>query len=129
MHPALMVALKGALPAPKRTVDTTALMNWLTSRELEQQSRQIDAMEKAAREAAAAAAPPKPAEPAAPSVVRENVPAPSATKGNSEGAQAPALPPPITVPAAPVPRVAPRTENVVPGGAAAQPPRLLGAQN
>ena len=48
--PALMVALKGALPAPKRTVDTTLLTSWLTLRELEQQSRQLEAMEKAARE-------------------------------------------------------------------------------
>lgn len=129
MHPALMVALKGALPAPKRTVDTTALMNWLTARELEQQSRQIDAMEKAAREAAAAAGPPKAAEPATRPVVPDSAPAaavpPPAAK--SEDAQAPALPPPITIP--PAPRPAPRTENPVPGRAAAQPPRLLGAQN
>ena len=63
VHPAVMVALKGALPAPKRTVDTNLLTSWLTLRAVEQQSRQIDAMERAAREAAAAAAaaaPPKP---------------------------------------------------------------------
>ena len=51
-----MVALKGTLPAPKRTVDTNLLTSWLTLRAVEQQSRQIDAMEQAAREAAAAAA-------------------------------------------------------------------------
>ena len=85
--PAVMVALKGALPAPKRTVDTSLLTSWLTLRALEQQSRQIDAMEQAAREAAAAAAaaaPPKDAEPtgetrtAAPSFVPESAPAAAA---------------------------------------------------
>ena len=119
--PALMVALKGALPAPKRTVDTTLLTSWLTLRELEQQSRQIDAMEKAAREAAAAAAPRLRSlpNPRTRSVVPESapaVPAPNATNGISEGAQAPALPPPITIPTAPKPRAAPRTDNVAPTG-------------
>ena len=119
--PALMVALKGALPAPKRTVDTTLLTSWLTLRELEQQSRQLEAMEKAARESAAAAgnAPPKPAEPGTRLVVPESaptVPAPKAIDGISEGAQAPALPPPITIPAAPKPRAGPRTDNMAPTG-------------
>ena len=80
MRPAVMVALKGTLPAPKRTVDINLLTSWLTLRAVEQQSRQIDAMERAAREAAAAAAAappaPKAAEPAelpsaAPSLVPE----------------------------------------------------------
>jgi large subunit ribosomal protein L24 len=89
--PALMVALKGALPAPRRTVDTTPLTSWLTLRELEQQSRQLEAMEKAARESAAAggAALPKPAEPGPRLVVPESaptVPAPKATDGISGGA-------------------------------------------
>ena len=56
VQPAVMVALKGPLPAPKRTVDTNLLTSWLTLRAVEQQSRQIEAMEQAAREAAAAAA-------------------------------------------------------------------------
>jgi large subunit ribosomal protein L24 len=138
-HPALMVALKGTLPAPKRTVDTNLLTSWLTLRELEQQSRQLEAMEKAARDAAAAAgaALPRPAEPGAPLVVPEGAPAapaPNATDGISGGAQAPALPPPITIPAGPKPRAGPRTDSVAPAGAATQPanramPGLLGAQN
>ncbi len=124
--PALMVALKGPLPAPQRSVDTTLLTSWLTLRELEQQSRQLEAMEKAARESAAAAgaALPKPAESGARSVVPESasaLPAPNATDAISEGAQAPALPPPITIPAAPKPRAAPRTDNRAPAGATAQP--------
>jgi large subunit ribosomal protein L24 len=134
VHPALMVALKGTLPAPKRTVDTNLLTNWLTLRELEQQSRQLEAMERAAREAAAsaAAASPKPIEPTPSPVVPENalgVPQPSTTKGNSEGPQVPALPPPITIPSAPTPRAAPRTDNGPPVHAATPPARLLGAQN
>ncbi len=56
VQPAVMVALKGPLPAPKRTVDTNLLASWLTLRAVEQQSRQLEAMERAAREAAAAAA-------------------------------------------------------------------------
>ncbi|MEA3028081.1 MAG: hypothetical protein QOF91_3366 [Alphaproteobacteria bacterium] len=134
VHPAVMIALKGALPAPKRTVDTNLLTSWLTLRALEQQSKQIDAIERAAREAAAAA-PPKPAEPAMPPVVPERAPEPppsNATNGVSGGAQAPALPPPIAIPAAPKPRVVPRAP--APARAAAQPqnqfsPRLLGSQN
>ena len=119
--PALMVALKGALPAPKRTVDTTLLTSWLTLRELEQQSRQLEVMEKAARESAAGAgnALPKPAESGTRLVVPESaptVPAPKAIDGISEGAQAPALPPPITIPTVPKPRAGPRTDNVAPTG-------------
>ena len=137
VHPAVMVALKGTLPALKRTVDTNLLTTWLTLQALEQQSKQIDAMEKAAREAAAAAAaaPPKPAEPAAPSIVPEGapaLPAPNATNGISGDAQVPALPPPVTIPAPPKPRAAPRADNAAPARAAAQPlvsPRLLGSQN
>ena len=56
VQPAVLVALKGALPSPKRTVDTSLLTSWLTLRAVEQQSKQLDAMERAAREAAAAAA-------------------------------------------------------------------------
>jgi uncharacterized protein involved in outer membrane biogenesis len=132
VHPAVMVALKGTLPAPKRTVDTNLLTSWLTLRGLEQQSKQIDAMEQAAREAAAAAAPPKSPEPAAPSDVPENAPAqpaPNSTDAISGGAQAPALPPPIMIPAAPKPRAAPRANNAAPLRTTAQPKPLFGAQN
>ena len=139
-HPAVLVALKGTLPAPKRTIDTNLLTSWLTLRAVERQSRQIDAMEQAAREAAAAAAaaasPPEPAEPA-PLIVPDAAPAvpmPKATSGSSTGessggAQAPALPPPVTIPAAPKPRAVPRAESAAPARAAAPPPVSLGAQN
>ena len=105
-HPTLMVALKGPLPAPKRTVDTALLTSWLTLRGLEQQSRQLEAMEKAARESAAAAGAPPPAA------------APNSTDGISGKVQAPVLPPPITIAPAPQPRMPPRTDNMTPPGGA-----------
>jgi large subunit ribosomal protein L24 len=139
-RPAVMVALKGTLPAPKRTVDINLLTSWLTLRAVERQSRQIEAMERAAREAAAAAAaaPPapkaaEPAElpPAAPSLVPErgvSSPAPNAASGE---VQVPALPPPVAIPAAPKPRAAPRAESVAPASAPVRTPAppLLGSQN
>jgi large subunit ribosomal protein L24 len=140
-RPAVMVALKGTLPAPKRSVDINLLTSWLTLRAVERQSRQIDAMERAAREAAAAAAAaappaPKAAEPvelpsAAPSLVPERgsaspAPAPNAVSGE---VQVPALPPPVTIPAAPKPRAAPRAESVAPAPVRTPAPPLLGSQN
>jgi large subunit ribosomal protein L24 len=138
-HPTLMVALKGTLPAPTRSVDTGLLTGWLTLRELEQQSKQIEAMEKAAREAAAAAGSSEPtasAEPVAPSNPESPPPlgAASATNTIPGEARAPSLPPPVTIPARPKPRVVPRRDHVPSAGGTAQPanpplPRLLGAEN
>ena len=144
-RPAVMVALKGTLPAPKRTVDINLLTSWLTLRAVEQQSRQIEAMERAAREAAAAAAAaaptaPKATEPpelprAAPPLVPESAPTPPAstpraTSGISGEVQAPPLPPPVAIPAAPKPRAAPRAESVAPAPARTPAPLpLLGSQN
>jgi len=136
-RPAVLVALKGALPLPVRTIDTSLLSSWLTLRAVEQQTKRVDAMEQARREAAKAAlaaeaasktpgaAPPPAAEtgPAAPEA------SPSSPGQNSGGAQAPALPPPITIPVAPKPRTAPRADNAGPPRAATQPPASLGAQN
>jgi large subunit ribosomal protein L24 len=148
--PAVMVALKGTLPAPKRTVDINLLTSWLTLRAVEQQSRQIEAMERAAREAAAAAAAaaappaPKAVEPtelpaAAPVLAPERgsalpATAPNMTSTVSGAVQVPALPPPVAIPAAPKPRVAPhvapRAESVAPAPVPAPLlPPLLGSQN
>jgi len=145
VQPAVMVALKGPLPAPRRSIDTSLMNSWLTLRNVEQQSRQLDAMERAAREAAAAAAaaqsPAKPKEsdqapPAAASPTPEPAPAapaPNATNGMSGELGAPVLPPPVTIPAAPKPRVAPRTDGAAPPRPSARPnpagPGLLGPQN
>jgi len=142
VRPAVMVVLKGALPAPKRTVDISLLTSWLTLRAVEQQSRQIDAMERAAREAAAAAAAaappaPKAAEPAelpsaAPSLVPERgsaSPAPNAPSAVSGEVQIPALPPPVIISPAPKPRAAPRAESIAPAPVGTPAPPLLGSQN
>jgi hypothetical protein len=144
LRPAVMVALKGPLPAPTRTIDTSLLTSWLTLRSVEQQSRQLDAMERAAREAAAAAAAiapsPKAAEPegqksspTAPSLAPERAPTgptpvPNTTSGTSGDIQPPALPPPVTIPAVPKPRATPRAESPAPSRSPARP-SLLGAQN
>ncbi len=118
-QPAVLVALKGALPAPKRTIDANLLASWLTLRAVEQQARQIDAMEQAAREAAAAAAASmsKPAEPP----VAPAVPTPNAS-GISGEAQAPVLLPPVVIPAPPKPRAPPRADNAAPARVTAPPP-------
>ena len=127
-RPAVLIALKGALPSPRRTVDVSLLTSWLTLRAVEQQSKQIDAMEQAARDAATRANPtaagaggstPLPVAPDAPAV------GPSEPGGGS-GAQAPALPPPIDISPASRSRIAPRAEGPARG---ARPPGLVGAQN
>jgi uncharacterized protein involved in outer membrane biogenesis len=139
-RPAVMVALKGTLPAPKRSLDINLLTSWLTLRAVEQQSKQIEAMERAAREAAAAAAAAKAVEPAelpsaAPPLVPDRAPvppapAPNPTSGVSGDVQATPPLPPVAVPAAPKPRGAPRAEGAAPPPARTQAPLpLLGSQN
>jgi large subunit ribosomal protein L24 len=134
-RPAVLVALKGSLPLPTRTVDPSLLSSWLTLRAVEQQTKRIDAMERARREAAAAkATQPEAADkgPAALPPALEAAPAtpeasPSSPEQNSDGARA--SPAPITIPTAPNPRAAPRADNATPPRAATQPPASLGAQN
>jgi large subunit ribosomal protein L24 len=133
-QPAVMVMLKGPLPAPKRSVDTNLLESWLTLRALEQKSKELETMERerAARDAAAAAAlsagsggaagaeasgaaaPPKPTEPAvpAPSIAPPPAPAapsPSEANTTSGEAEAPAGEPPVA--ATPKPRAVPRANK------------------
>ncbi|MBX9823848.1 MAG: AsmA family protein [Xanthobacteraceae bacterium] len=138
-RPAVLVALKGALPSPQRTVDVSLLTSWLTLRAVEQQSKQIDAMEQAARDAATRANPtatgpdrptPVPVAPDAPDIVPSTVPStvPSAPGGGS-GAQTPALPPPIDISPASRSRIAPRAEGSAPARGGLRPPGLVGAQN
>jgi large subunit ribosomal protein L24 len=150
VRPAVLVALQGTLPAPKRSLDINLLTTWLTLRAVEQQSKQIEAMERAAREAAAAAAaaappPPKAVEPpelpaAAPSLAPEAAPTPPASAPNAAGGvsgemAAPPLPPPVTV--LPKPRAAPRAETAAPRAESVAPaparapaaPPLLGSEN
>jgi large subunit ribosomal protein L24 len=140
VRPVVLVALRGPLPAPKRTIDTSLLTSWLMLRAVEQQTKQIDAMERAGREMTPPQLP-KPPEPAgdrppsAPlSITRETLPAtsgilPQATGEIPANGQAPALPPPIDIPAAPRPGAAPRAGNEAPSRAIARPPELIGAQH
>jgi large subunit ribosomal protein L24 len=44
-RPEVMIALKGPLDAPKRTIDVAALASWLALRAVEQQSKKLDVLE------------------------------------------------------------------------------------
>src|SRR5262249_29725998 len=44
-RPEVLVALKGPLEAPKRTIDVAALAGWLALRAVEQQSKKLDVLE------------------------------------------------------------------------------------
>ncbi len=73
-RPVVSISLNGPLANPKRTVDVSALTAWLTLRAVEQQSKQLEAME-AKRRAAIREEPRTPA--AAPQAVAPRVAAPS----------------------------------------------------
>src|SRR5262249_2571319 len=47
-RPALSVALKGPLEAPRRSEDVSALVNWLTLRSVEREAKRVEAAERAA---------------------------------------------------------------------------------
>ncbi len=47
VRPEVTITLKGAIDAPRRTLDVTAFSNWLALRAVEQQSKRIDALEAA----------------------------------------------------------------------------------
>jgi uncharacterized protein involved in outer membrane biogenesis len=132
VRPSVMVALKGALPSPQRSVDASMMKSWLTLRAVEQQSRQLEAMERAARAAAPAPSPEKAAEPppaATPPPAPERAPTRPSSSGMSGDSQPAPLPPPVTTaPAAPKPRATPRTDGAAPLRSGARP-NLLGAQN
>jgi large subunit ribosomal protein L24 len=134
-RPAVLVTLKGPLPSPHRTIDTSVLTSWLTLRAADVKSRQIDAMERSRREAAAQA--PQSAVPPA-DAARASAPSSSTTpmsitpdvpNETSANIQAPVLPPPVTVPVAPKPHAPLRAGDAAPSRAIARPPGLIGAQN
>jgi large subunit ribosomal protein L24 len=134
-RPAVLVTLKGPLPSPDRTIDTSVLTSWLTLRAADQKSRQIDAMERSRHEAAAQApqsvTPPADATrapamspPATPMSMTPDVP-----NETSATIHAPVLPPPVTVPVAPKPYAPPRADDAASSRASVRPPGLVGAQN
>lgn len=130
-RPDILVTLKGPLPAPKRTIDVSALSGWLMLRTVERQAKRIDAIESERRDAAArepepattAPAPPPPSPPvsaalpapatdAAPIAVPAPPPAPpprvqrparppATSRVSPADERAPALPPPLEITPAP----------------------------
>jgi hypothetical protein len=139
-RPTLTIGLRGPWNAATRTIDATALSNWLSLRDIERQSREIEEMERKRREEEAQRkqleeeARRRLDEEAAERRRREQeredttrgamLPASTTTgeptlsqpnAGSNEGTQAPPLPPAINVSPAPRPRAVPRAE--------AQPPK------
>ena len=152
-RPEVLIALKGPVDAPKRSIDVAALASWLALRAVEQQSKRLDVLEgrdpaasparpasnadvqtAPAAERAPAAGPAVPA--AVPSEPADPRPQPTSAQKPKPAAQAaeraPALPPPIDIRPAPAPR-APRVQPGAQGApvppqpqkpaAAAVPPR------
>ena len=77
-HPNIFVALQGPISAPARTIDVSALTGWLTLRAVENQTKRLRAI--------------------------ESVPLQPPRSGTPKSKQAPALPAPIDIRPAPVPR-------------------------
>jgi hypothetical protein len=103
-RPAVSILLSGPLTNPKRTVDVSALTAWLTLRAVEQQSKQLEAMEAKRRAAiteeqrAPSAAP----SPMPPMVVAPSAPPPIlAPSSPAAPTLAPPLPPAIEIPSLP----------------------------
>jgi large subunit ribosomal protein L24 len=131
-RPEVLIALKGPVDAPRRSIDVTALASWLALRAVEQQSKKLDVLEgrdpaasparpasNADTQIAPAVQRPPAAAPAAPdaapgdaaaprpqptSVQKPKPPAPAAER-------APALPPPIDIRPAPAPRALPGAQG------------------
>jgi large subunit ribosomal protein L24 len=128
-RPLLLVAFRGALPAPTRTVDTGLLAGWLTLRAVDQQSQQIDAMERANPERIA---PRRPALPlSSPPISPETT---SSTPNEQLSIDQTSRPPDVPT-TAQQPPGAPRAEGAPPLAPSApartviRPPGLFGAQN
>jgi len=86
-RPVVLVALKGPISAPKRSVDVSALTTWLTLRAVEQQAKRLEAIE--AKNGLPMAEPP----------AKDARTSPSLTA--PAGEQAPPLPAPIEIPTIP----------------------------
>ncbi len=136
-RPQLSIAFKGPLAAPRRSVEVTALLNWLTARRVEQETKRLDAAEREAKriqaqEAEALRRAHDEAEQAArraaeqaqlPSSVRSAAPSPPPGPPAAPGtAKAPALPPTIEVTSAPS---APASKSKRPPAHRSTPPRPL----
>jgi large subunit ribosomal protein L24 len=122
VRPEVQIALKGALPAFKRSVDSSQLSNWLTLLAVDQQAKQLDAIERS-RQGRRDTAPRTPMQPErAPRAPEAPPQQPHASGSAAPVEEAPPLPPPVTIPAGPRPAASPPN-------AAIRPPGLVGAQN
>ena len=85
-RPEIVVSYRGPLAAPQRSVDASMLVTWLALRAVEQQSKQLEALESKRREAVTAAA-------------ATEAPPPVAARGGEEAAATtPAQPRPAPLP-------------------------------
>jgi uncharacterized protein involved in outer membrane biogenesis len=106
-RPDIYMALKGSIAAPSRSIDVSALTGWLTLRAVENQAKQLRAIERASPKPKAPSTPHAPlpqAPPLQPAVshpLAPQRPAPRAPASQSE--LAPALPSPIDIGPLPVP--------------------------
>jgi large subunit ribosomal protein L24 len=121
-RPEFGIVLKGALGAPERTLDVSALTTWLSLRRIEQQTKRIESLESGRKPNAPAAdagpATPPPAKPhqpasqAQPSPMPQTQPSPKPTHPSAQaqrpvapnssgspaaGGQLTTLPPPIDI--------------------------------
>jgi uncharacterized protein involved in outer membrane biogenesis len=106
LRPVVLVSLNGPLLSPKRTIDASLLTSWLMLRAVEQQSKQIDALERARREMPPADG------------------SPDATGGLPADIRAPAVPPNNVPPAS-----KPRAGRTIPTPALIGSPELVGRQH
>jgi large subunit ribosomal protein L24 len=109
-RPDLFIALQGPAASPQRTIDVSALVNWLMLRSLDRETRRMEAVESGKHDPAAP-------EPEQPSVTGRTGPPPPAQSGPPQGVtpprssgkpsrpetaaapleQAPSLPPPVDI--------------------------------
>ena len=108
-RPDLFINLQGPVQSPQRTIEVSALVNWLMLRALDRETRRMEAIEAAKHDPAAAAtdepggagrAEPEP--PGQPAPSQHAIPTPSnGSAGEPEAAtpaeQAPSLPPPVEI--------------------------------
>jgi hypothetical protein len=140
-RPEVFVALQGPANAPRRTIDVSALVNWLMLRSLDRETRRMEAIEAGKHDP-----PASPAEgpnvtgriepePPAPDVGATPGPAPSRLTGKPRrpeaAEQAPGLPPPVEIRPAPglAPSRAAKPKEGLPGPTQSRPLARDGASS
>ena len=100
-RPEIFVALKGPVPAARRTIDVSALVAWLTLRAIDQQASRLQAIESSRQSAPEA---PVTAPAARPESAPPPAPEPDDSRTSSVPPSAPVLPPAIEIRPGPAPR-------------------------